>query len=242
MILETIPIIAGAAMATAIAATMTRLLTPMLDEQRKRREKRRGKVKDLISAKFTKNIELGVQDVLDIARGADASSNDGIEALYELYANSDDEDQHKKLKALLEDYNREEPFQSLPEEARPSLARISTLCEESALVTDRELLHPIRKLLEEYQQLKQDHQSIKRQSWISYIIAIVSFFIGAIGLILAFQGPTKEFVSTEIRSALAEQAEASKAHQVGAGQPATRSELQSDVSDKPQSEAEGRQR
>lgn len=239
MTLETLPIMLAAIGAVA-AASMTKFLTPMLYEQRKRREKRRIKVRDLITAKFTKDIDLGVRDILDIARGADASSSDGIEALYELYANSDDVELHKKLKALLEEYNREEPFQSLPEEARPSLARISTLCEESTLVTDRELIHPIRKFLEEYQQMKQDHQSIKRQSWISYIVAIVSFFIGTIGLILAFKGPSKEFVSTEIRSALAEQSESSKTQQGGVVQLDTQSNSKSDVDNKSQEESVGR--
>ena len=92
-----------------------------------------------------------MQDVLDIARGGGASSSDGVEALYEMYAESDDGDLHGHLKSLLADFNREEPFESLPEEARPSACSESTLCEESAMPTDRELLHPIRKILEEYQ-------------------------------------------------------------------------------------------
>jgi hypothetical protein len=203
--LEIIPLVAGAAAASILAASGARFLTPLLDEQRNRRGKRRTKVKELLNAKMGKGIGLTIQDILDVARGSGASSSDGIEALYELYATTEDQEIHERLKVLLADFNREEPFESLPEEARPSLARIYTLCEESTLATDRELLHPIRKLLEEYQTMKQEHQSIKKQSWISYIIAIVSFFIGAIGLILAFQGPSKDFVSKEIRSALTEQ-------------------------------------
>lgn len=205
--LEIIPTIASAAVTTALAALATRRLVPILDEQRKRREKRRIKIKDFLNAKLSKGIALSIQDILDIARGSGGSTSDGIEALYELYASTEDQEAHGQLKALLSEYNREEPFESLPEEARPSLARLSTLCEESPLITDRELLHPIRKLLDEYQMMKLDHQAIKKQSSISYVVAIVSFFIGAIGLILAFQGPSKDFFAKEIRAALSEKLE-----------------------------------
>jgi hypothetical protein len=213
LITEIAPIFAVATLTTIFAASTVRMISPLLSEQRKRRERNRSKIKDLISIKLNNSIDLSTQDVLDIARGAGGSSHSGIEALYELYSATDDKELHTLLKNLLAEYNKEEPFESLPEESRPSLARISTLCEESSVTTDRELLHPIRKLLEEYQTMKQDHQSIKKQSWISYIVAIVSFFIGMVGLILAFQGPSKQFISDEIRSALSESSKIDSAEQ-----------------------------
>lgn len=40
------------------------------------------------------------------------------------------------------------------------------------------------------------------QSFVSYVITIVGFFVGIIGLALAFQGPSKDFVEKTIRAAV----------------------------------------
>lgn len=186
--------------ATVTAALASRFILPVFLEQSEIRKKRKVRVKELIEKKLSSDIVLNAQDIVDIGRGAGASQGLATEALYQLFAESDDKERYVKLKELLAELQREEPFESLPPEARPSLARIAILCNQSDQTTDRELLHPITTLLQEHQELKQERAAIKRQGRISYVVALVSFFIGVVGLILAFTGPTKDFITKELES------------------------------------------
>ena len=189
---------APAAVATAIAALLSRFMRPMLLKQGEVRKKRAARVKGLIDKKIGGDIELTSQDIIDIGRGAGVSQGLAIDALYQLFAEAEDKEKCATVKKLISEIQREEPFESLAPEARPSLARISTLCEQSDQETDRELLHPITKLLEEHQEMRQERASIKRQGRISYVVALVSFFIGVVGLILAFRSPSKGFIENQL--------------------------------------------
>lgn len=143
--------------ATAVAAMLLRLLkSPLFMEQRDRREKARAKLKDQIRKKLQGGIKLEAHEIADIGRGLGLSSSQSINALYELYSEADNQDQHTYFKTLLSEINREEPFESLPEEVRPSLARLSFICKETSQDSDKELLHPINKILGEYQEMKRN--------------------------------------------------------------------------------------
>lgn len=198
-----IPLIT-ATLATAVAAYMTRFMKPMLMEQRVVREKRRDKVCEVIRSKIKNGITIDAQEVIDIGKGLNVSSSMAIDALYQLYAEAESPEDHEKLKLIIQELGREEPFESYPAEVRPSLARLSALCATSTQEADRTLLHPITKIIEDYQEMKQDHAGMKRQSRISYVVALVSFFLGVVGLVLAFTGPSKKFVSQTIERATTE--------------------------------------
>jgi hypothetical protein len=192
--------LSAAAVTAAAAIFARRFLRPVLMEQSDIRKKKQALVKDLIKKKFANNIAISSHDILDIGRGSDVPQALAIEALYQLFAEAEDEESYSKIKKLIEELQKEEPFESLPDETRPSLARLATLCDESGQNSDRELLHPITKILSEYMELKQERATLKRQGRISYAIAIVSFFIGVVGLILAFTGPSKDFIEKQLEN------------------------------------------
>ena len=196
--MEIISALTTAAVATAVAAIFAGLMRPLMLDQKIKRQKRREKLKDQIKKKIGSDIELDANEIADIGRGYGLSSGSATEALYELYSEAEDSETHATYKQLLTDINRTEPFESLPAETRPSLARISEICEASTLGSDKELLHPITKVLDEYQEMKRDHAAMKKQNRVSYMVALVSFFVGLVGLILAFTGPSKDFIQTEI--------------------------------------------
>jgi hypothetical protein len=201
---EILPTIVAAIFVTAIASVFSKRFFPLLEEQRERREKRRTHIRALLQKKIDANIELSIKDVIDVGHGAGVSSASTTDALYELFSEAADERLHKQLRKLIDDLHRDEPFEGYPAEVRPSMARIAALCEASPQSSDRELMHPLKKILEEYVTMKSDHQTMKKQNRISYAIAIISFFIGVVGLIFAFTGPSKDFISSEIRKALKE--------------------------------------
>ena len=194
---ETIKIVLFAVVATGFAAFLGRtslLFSDLIDLRRRRI----ARVREIIARKIAADIIITAKDVVDIGRGAGEPPGISTDALYELFAMSDEPETHTHIRALIDELNREEPFEALPDISRPSMARLAMLCEESSQHSDKELLQPIRKLLEEYQEMKRDHARIKRQSRISYVVALISFFIGVLGLILAFRGPSKDYISNEL--------------------------------------------
>jgi len=201
MSLELITTFGAAATATAVAAVLSRLMRPIFLEQKDRREKARSKLKEQIQKKIQSGIPLEAKEIADIGRGFELPPSQSITVLNQLYAEAEEKEDHEIYKKLLAEINRAEPFEALPEEVRPSLARLSSLCSESQQESDKELLHPITKVMGEYQEMKSDHASIKKQSRISYIVALVSFFVGVVGLILAFSGPSKRFIAGELEKA-----------------------------------------
>lgn len=199
MSVELITAMAAATVATFGAAILSKIMRPMLLEQKDLREKKLGKVKEQIKKKIEGGVNLEAKEVADIGRGLGLSSGRAIEALYQLYSEAEDQESHNKYKKLIEDINRTEPFESLPEEARPSLARLAEISQSSGLESDKELLHPITKLLDEYQDMKRDHAGMKKQNRVSYVVALISFFVGIVGLVMAFTGPSKDFIQEEIQ-------------------------------------------
>ena len=215
-ITEIVPVFATASAATAVAAALSYLMRPLLLEQKDRREKARAKLKAQLQKKLQSNIKLEAHEISDIGRGLGLSTAQSVEALYELYSETEDQEQHANFKSLLTEINRAEPFESFPAEVRPSLARLSFICNETTQESDKELLHPITKVLTEYQDMKKDHASIKKQSRVSYVVALISFFVGVFGLVLAFTGPSKEFIAAELEKSTASIQEQIKATQQSA--------------------------
>ncbi len=191
--------LATAAIATTIAAFVSSVVLPTLIKQKDQREKKRSKLKEQIKKKIDNKIDLEAKEIADIGRGFNLSASHAIDVLYQLYSEAEDDESHSRYKKLLVEINRTEPFESLPEEVRPSLARLSEIGHATSQESDKELLHPITKVLEEYQEMKRDHSTMKKQNKVSYIVALVSFFVGVVGLVLAFTGPSKEFIQEQIQ-------------------------------------------
>jgi hypothetical protein len=188
------------AVITATLAGLAGILSwLMVPDPGKHRREMRVRVKAALALKLDSDIPMTSQDVIDVGRGLGTSPSIATDAIYELFAESENKEVFSKVRHLIDDLQREEPFESLPEEAKPSLARIATLCENSQQTTDKALLHPIVKVLDEYQEMKREHAGLKRQGRISYVIALVSFFIGVVGLILAFSGPSRSYISDEVQ-------------------------------------------
>jgi hypothetical protein len=174
-------------------------------------ENRRKKIallKEHLSKKLTGNIAITARDVVDIGRGLGASASMSAEALYQLFAESQSQENYNVVRKLLDDIGKEDPFEAFPEVTRPSLARISRLCEESPQATDRQLLHPITKTLQEYQEMKRDHASMNRRNRISYFVTLISLIIGAYGVILAYRSPSKEFIANKLPASIIQELKA----------------------------------
>lgn len=97
---------------------------------------------------------------------------------------------------------KEEPFDDLPEEVKPSLVRLSELCDGSKIKSDQLLLTPIQKTLGSFVELKAETEKTKtRTKWVN-IVGIFSFIIGAWGFYLTWKTPDAKDIESAVGRAL----------------------------------------
>jgi hypothetical protein len=173
-------------------------LIPSMRKEKEKRQKAYEKLKNQIIGKIKADIELEANDIPQIGKGLGLSASKSLDAVYQLYAESQSKESHLVFKTLIKEVNKTEPFDGLSDSVKPSMIRLSTLCENSQQKSDKELLRPIVNELENYMTIRDEHEIAKKQNRISYSIAIISSIIGAIGLILALSGPSKSFIETKL--------------------------------------------
>lgn len=93
---------------------------------------------------------------MHIGRGFDLSPQSSRDVFFKIYADVDDPTSFIMLKALVADIIKGEPFDELPDEVEPSLARLSKVIEQSTDSSDKHILLPITTTLTKYVELKSD--------------------------------------------------------------------------------------
>ncbi|HEZ4777799.1 TPA: hypothetical protein WIU75_001508 [Neisseria meningitidis] len=110
------------------------------------------------------------------------------------------------VRQLQKEIQQEEPFDGCSDELKPTLIGINELSETHGSESQKHLLTPIISELKELNQIKHDHKKMKTQSYIAYIIAIISFFIGSISFYYTITAPSgKEIANTVVEQLKANQ-------------------------------------
>ncbi len=108
-------------------------------------------------------------------------------------------DELNLVRQLQKEIQQEEPFDGCSDELKPTLIGINELLEIHGSESQKHLLTPIISELKELNQIKHDHKKMKTQSYIAYIIAIISFFIGSISFYYTITAPSgKEIANTVV--------------------------------------------
>jgi len=164
----------------------------------KKREEKIKKLQIDLKLKIENKFELTSQDIslLGLAYGLSPSSS--RLALYRVYKDIDNKDNFLLLKKLVIAIQKEEPFDTMPDEVKPSLSRILELTSNSESDTDRHILTPITNILTKYQELIEDRNKTRKQTNIAYTLTIVSFFVGAISLYFAVSTPSAEEIASKL--------------------------------------------
>jgi hypothetical protein len=168
----------------------------------RRRDDAKKRLYQNILEKWKAGASLSVNDVLDIGRGLDITRSDAIDVIYMLLAEAKEQKEIDMARHLIDDVNKKAPYEDLPDDVKPSIIRLSEICDEARLESDKSLLIPIQRALSHYKTMLAEHQSIKTQSRVSYVVGIISVLVGIIGLALAFRGPTTADVRQSITDAL----------------------------------------
>jgi hypothetical protein len=168
------------------------------------KRKNMEKMKSNIKHKLTSSVELSAKDINIIGRGFDLSSKNSRDAVYKLYAETDDATSFAALKALVNDIEKEEPFDDLPDEVKPSLSRLLKLVESSPEISDKHVLLPITSTLNKYTELKSEQEKAKKQTNRAYIITIISFVVGAISFYFTLKSPSDVDIKKAMEQVLIE--------------------------------------
>ncbi len=175
------------------------------------RKKNVERMMDNIMGKLAANVTLTAKEVVHLGRGFDLSPKLSGDAVYRLYTQANDVESYEKLKTLVTDIEREEAFDELPDEVKPSLSRLGKLIEESKEPSDKHILLPLTTTLGKYVELKAEQEKAKKQTARAYIITVISFLVGTVSFYYTLKSPSEADIKRDMAQVLNEKGMATPA-------------------------------
>ena len=168
------------------------------------RKKNLEKMMENIMGKLAANVTLTAKEVVHLGRGFDLSPKLSGDAVYRLYTQANDVESYEKLKTLVTDIEREEAFDELPDEVKPSLSRLGKLVEQSNEPSDKHILLPLTTTLGKYVELKAEQEKAKKQTARAYIITVISFLVGTVSFYYTLKSPSEADIKRDMAQVLNE--------------------------------------
>lgn len=160
--------------------------------------KKMAKLQTDLKTKIESGVELDSQDIVLLGRAYHLSPADSRTALYSIYKDISSPESFRNLKELVSVIHKDEPFDTMPDEVKPSLLRISYLTSNSPEISDKHILTPITNILIKYMEVLEEQKKSKKQTYIAYIFTIVGFFVGLLGLYFAFTAPSAAQIAEQL--------------------------------------------
>lgn len=152
-----------------------------------------------ILSKFSSEIALTAKDIVHIGKAFDLSAHQARKVVYDIYSEANEKSEFNKLKGLIYEIEREEPFDELPDEVKPSLIRLTKISESSGEESDRHILTPVVQTLNKYVELKSEQEKLKKQTNRAYVITVISFMFGLVSTYFTISAPTATEIAKEIQ-------------------------------------------
>ncbi len=168
------------------------------------RKKNVERMMENIMGKLAANVTLTAKEVVHLGRGFDLSPKLSGDAVYRLYTQTNDVASYELLKTLVTDIEREEAFDELPDEVKPSLSRLGKLIEESNEPSDKHILLPLTTTLGKYVELKAEQEKAKKQTARAYIITVISFLVGTVSFYYTLKSPSEADIKRDMAQVLNE--------------------------------------
>ncbi|MEI5637476.1 MULTISPECIES: hypothetical protein [unclassified Pseudoalteromonas] len=167
-------------------------------EIRKRKENIKKLEADLKN-KIKSNFDLSSNDITLIGQAYGLSPSNSRLALYRVYRDIEDKEVFDALNKLVAEIQENEPFDTMPDEVKPSLSRLQVLTTKSDVESDKHLLTPITNILTKYQQLLEDKKKTQKKSNIAYTLTVASSLVSVISLYFAFVSPSAQDIAKELK-------------------------------------------
>lgn len=151
-----------------------------------------------LKSKVEAGFELSSKDIVVIGRAHNLSAQNSRAALYRVYKDIKTPEEFEKLKGLVSEIEKEEPFDTMPDEVKPSLLRVTELAFKSGEESDKHILTPITNILTKYQELQEEQKKTRKQTNTAYLLTIVSFIVGAVSLYFAVTAPTASEIASQL--------------------------------------------
>lgn len=151
-----------------------------------------------IHGKLKSNIQLSSKDVVNIGKSFDLTAFQSRKVLYKIFRDAEDKESFESLKKLVQEIEAEEPYDDMPDEVKPSLARLSKITKDSTEESDKHILTPITGILSKYVELKSEQEKLKKQTNRAYFVTIVSFVVGAISFYFTLTSPSAKDIVKEM--------------------------------------------
>ena len=155
-----------------------------------------------LKEKINANIELDSKDIVLLGRAHFLSPSNSRTALYRVYQDVKDPESFKKLKILVSEVEKEEPFDTMPDEVKSSLLRVSNLLSKSDEESDKHVLTPITNILTKYNELLEEQKASKIKTNRAYVATLVSLVIGVVSIVYAYNAPSASDIAAEVSETL----------------------------------------
>ena len=171
-----------------------------------RDKKAKDGLRAVILKKLQAGIDLSAQETRTMAKGSAIPRLSVNKLVYRLLHDTNDPAMYAKIRSLSLQLEKEEPFDELPEEVKPSLLRLVELCDASPQRSDHALLSPIQKSLSSFVELKVQVEKSKRfAKWVN-VAGMASLIIGVWGVYLSWKSPGIKEIEAVVIHAVRESA------------------------------------
>lgn len=104
--------------------------------------------------------------------------------ILEIYSNKFSDKGAEKLESVLDDIDKIDPYNSLPEDLKLALIQVERQMEMTDSDSHQLVIQPIKSHLVKYSELIEERDSLKKKTKINSLITIVSAIVGVFGLAL----------------------------------------------------------
>ncbi|WP_157420051.1 hypothetical protein [Oceanisphaera avium] len=158
-----------------------------------------------LKEKINASIELDPKDIVLLGRAHFLSPANSRTALYRVYQDVKEPEEFKKLKALVSEVEKEEPFDTMPDEVKSSLLRMAYLLTQSGEESDKHVLTPVTNILTKYNELLEEQTASKVKTNRAYLATLVSLVIGVVSIVYAYNAPSASDIAAEVSQIMSEE-------------------------------------
>ncbi|WP_320151117.1 hypothetical protein [uncultured Tolumonas sp.] len=151
-----------------------------------------------VYSKLQNNIDLTAKDIVFIGRSFNLSAYQSRQVVYRIFGLTNTVEDFKKLKLLVAEIDKEEPFDELPDEVKPSIIRLTKITSQLGEDSDKQILAPVIQVINKYVEMKSEQESLKKKTNRANWLTIISFIIGVVSFYYTVRSPSASDIAKEL--------------------------------------------